>query len=287
MASLVATVLFFGLIGMSIAMPLARKLPAWGALLIANGAIHLIAFVDPSLATTFWYDQQNLEALKPIAAVQFFTSMFLHGDFMHLFGNMLILGFVGYHLEERLGARTFLFVYLLTGLGGNATTAIVEWGEPLHALGASGAIFGVLGVLGAAYPQDRVLLPIPIGIIIFQRIKGWVAAAIGGVMQYLILIINPVGIGIWAHLGGLGTGLIVGAILGRRKPKKQDAAPQDVSRFAATTRAKHLVARLEESKDVPDVHAAWMERFVREAQCPVCGKQPAMGKHGLACPDGH
>lgn len=92
--------------------------------------------------------------------VGLFSYMFLHGGFMHLFGNMLVLWAFGPTLEEFLGAGRFLLVYLVTGLTAAALHLAFSWGSDIPLVGASGAIAGVIGMYGIAVGPDT-------------RIKTW------------------------------------------------------------------------------------------------------------------
>lgn len=88
------------------------------------------------------------------------TYMFLHGGFMHLFGNMLVLWAFGPTLEEFLGTKRFLIMYFVTGICAGLTHAALSWGAEIPLVGASGAIAGVIGVYGISVGPDT-------------RIKTW------------------------------------------------------------------------------------------------------------------
>jgi membrane associated rhomboid family serine protease len=158
----------------------------------------------------------NLEA----AFVPIFTSMFLHSGFMHIAGNMLFLWIFGDNVEDYFGHFPYLLFYLVCGIGSGLTHIIFNFHSSLPALGASGAISGVMGAYIILYPRARVLtlvfiffIPIPAFIIlgywIFLQFLAGVssvgAAATGGVAW-------------WAHVGGFLIGmLITGLSLGDRK----------------------------------------------------------------------
>jgi membrane associated rhomboid family serine protease len=158
----------------------------------------------------------NLEA----AFVPIFTSMFLHSGFMHIAGNMLFLWIFGDNVEDYFGHFPYLLFYLVCGIGSGLTHIIFNFHSSLPALGASGAISGVMGAYIILYPRARVLtlvfvffIPIPAFIILgywfFLQFLAGVssvgAAATGGVAW-------------WAHVGGFLIGmLITGLSLGDRK----------------------------------------------------------------------
>ena len=144
---------------------------------------------------------------------QLVTSIFSHADFSHLFFNMLMLFFMGPIVEQRLGSKKFLFLYLAAGIFANLFSwffgfAFYELGltmtnpELIRALGASGAVFGVIGAFGVLYPNMEVMLLIPP-----MPIKG----------KYLALGLIVLGLfmdfggntGHLAHIGGAIFGLLI------------------------------------------------------------------------------
>ena len=79
-----------------------------------------------------------------------FTSMFVHSGFLHIFGNMLVFFFIGMAFEQRVGWSKFLIIYLLTGVLGSLTHSVLILGSPIPLVGASGAIFGIMGAFAYA-----------------------------------------------------------------------------------------------------------------------------------------
>jgi membrane associated rhomboid family serine protease len=132
------------------------------------------------------------------------SSMFVHAGFWHILVNMISLYFLGSFLLRAAGERTFLAVFFLGGLAGNALYVLL--GPPLTpAVGASGAIFAVGGALAVMVPRVRVfIIPIPV------PMPLWVA-----ILIFLFLSFLP-GIAWEAHVGGLVLGLIAGLIFKRR-----------------------------------------------------------------------
>lgn len=152
-----------------------------------------------------------LEQSKPLEIWRFFTSMFLHGDIMHLLYNMLALFMFGLALERFIGSKRFLIVYFVSGLIAN----LVSINFYQSSLGASGAIFGIIGALVFVKPNLTVFafgMPMP------MFIAGilWAGADLIGVF-------NPSNIANIAHLTGMGIGLIFGAFYrdwARREERK-------------------------------------------------------------------
>ena len=96
-------------------------------------------------------------AADPAAnVVTVFTAMFMHGGWMHLFGNMLFLWIFGDNVEDRFGHAKFLIFYLLAGVAGTLAQFVLAPHSPVPNVGASGAIAGVLGAYILMFPQSRV-----------------------------------------------------------------------------------------------------------------------------------
>jgi len=100
---------------------------------------------------------------NPIYAWQLVTSIFFHGGFWHYFFNMFVLFFFGGELERRVGGSRYLKIFLLSGIAGNIGYIIFAYatGQFYPALGASGAIYGIMGCLAIIAPEIRVMLLIP------------------------------------------------------------------------------------------------------------------------------
>ncbi len=140
-----------------------------------------------------------------------FTSMFLHGGWMHIIGNMLYLWIFGNNVEDAMGHRRFIVFYLLCGVAAAMTQALPNTASQVPMIGASGAISGVLGAYLLLYPHARVLVAIPIVFFLYTvRIKaGWVlgfwfAIQIG---SSLASGDQQGGVAWGAHIGGFIAGL--------------------------------------------------------------------------------
>ena len=138
------------------------------------------------------------------------TSMFLHGGFMHLAGNMLYLWVFGNNIEDVCGHGRFILFYLLCGLAAAFAQALPDPGSEIPMIGASGAISGVLGAYLLLFPHARVCTLVPIGFVFFTTIRaGWLLG-FWFVFQLLSgLGSNPAegGVAFWAHIGGFVAGL--------------------------------------------------------------------------------
>jgi len=90
-------------------------------------------------------------------ALPFLTSMFLHGGFFHILGNMWFLYIFGDNVEDRLGHARYLFFYILSGIAAGMIHLFTNWHSQVPTIGASGAIAGVMGAYFLLYPRARVL----------------------------------------------------------------------------------------------------------------------------------
>tara|TARA_B100001123_G_scaffold99232_1_gene114528 strand:+ start:2313 stop:3116 length:804 start_codon:yes stop_codon:yes gene_type:complete len=157
---------------------------------------------------------QDIRLLPTMATL--ITSMFLHGGFLHVGGNMLYLWIFGNNVEDSMGHGRFIVFYLLCGVAAGLTQAVSDSSSVLPMIGASGAIGGVLGAYLILHPKARVLVVLPIFIIIyFLRIRAFFVLGFWFVLQLVNSIIfnesSGGGVAYWAHIGGFlaGAGLVL------------------------------------------------------------------------------
>jgi membrane associated rhomboid family serine protease len=143
------------------------------------------------------------------------TTMFLHADLSHLIFNMLPLWVFGRRVEDACGPWRFLAFYLLTGTWANILSVLVQSGSPIPSIGASGAIFGLMGAYLLLYPGGRIRTLVFISFVpLWPRIRGiWVALYFVGVqiipaIQILLKKANY-NINYWAHLGGFFAAIFI------------------------------------------------------------------------------
>ncbi len=187
--------------------------------------INLVAFILFTLLLSSNIEFLDYIALKPSNILQmsflwtFITSMFMHGGFFHLFVNMLSLLFIASLVEKILWPKRYLWVYLATGLFAGLffvlSSLIFTDNFNTYAVGASGALFGLIGLLMLLTPDLPVyimFIPIPI------KIKYAAPGIL--VLLWIISAVGDVPIGNTAHLGGLLLGLAYGMYL-RKKYKNK------------------------------------------------------------------
>ena len=163
----------------------------------------------------------------PVAAlvVPFFSSMFLHGGWLHLIGNMWYLWIFGDNVEDRLGHVRYLIFYLLCGIGAGLVQTVFSGPSRVPSIGASGAIAGVLGAYVISYPWAKVLTLVPIFIFIqVIEIPAILVLGFWFIMQFFYgtasLAVsssaNTGGVAWWAHVGGFIIGIVLIGIMARR-----------------------------------------------------------------------
>jgi membrane associated rhomboid family serine protease len=154
----------------------------------------------------------------PDLALPFLTSMFLHGGWLHLIGNMWYLWIFGDNVEDRLGHFNYLLFYLLCGLGAGIAHTLLNANSTIPSLGASGAIAGVLGAYLVSYPFARVLTLVPIFVFIqIIEIPALIVLGFWFIMQFLYgaaSLTSPTaasggGVAWWAHVGGFVVGILL------------------------------------------------------------------------------
>jgi len=141
----------------------------------------------------------------------FITSIFLHGGLLHLGGNMLYLYIFGDNIEDMCGHLRYLVFYLLSGVIASVIFMLSAWDSTVPAVGASGAISGVLGAYVLLFPRARIKTIVPIGIFIrLVRVPAFVMIGLWFVYQLLLgFAAIETGIAYWAHIGGFVAGLIL------------------------------------------------------------------------------
>jgi membrane associated rhomboid family serine protease len=155
-------------------------------------------------------------------AVPYFTSMFLHGSWMHVIGNMWFLWIFGDNVEDYLGHFRYLTFYILTGLIAMVTQVAVNLHSTMPTVGASGAIAGVLGAYFILFPRARVLTWFFVFVI---WVPAWIILGYWFVLNFLSGTASQVavrgqnmgGVAFWAHVGGFASGALLVKLFGERK----------------------------------------------------------------------
>ena len=244
-------------------------------------------------------------AFKPIylTAEQFpqvytlFTSMFLHStiDPLHIIFNMFMFILIAPSFENRIGAKKFLIIYILTGICAAISHAVIApliiqpFDPDIGLIGASGAISGILGAYAFSYPKDKVLFPV----FFIIRMPVLIAGAIFLTIQtmYVFMGGDP-HIAYLAHVGGFISGIIFAAILIRRRgvglyeqvpyekrfmdsykpPKVKKVDFSKLEELADTPELKDILNKIK-NESVTQVRDIWIEHFFEKAHCPKCSSE--------------
>jgi membrane associated rhomboid family serine protease len=160
----------------------------------------------------------------PSPVFTIFSSMFLHGGFFHIAGNMLYLWIFGNNVEDTLGHLRFLLFYLVSGVAAAATQTLVAPDSHVPMIGASGAISGVLGAYFVLFPHANVLTVVMFGF--FWRVLRIPALLVLGFWM-VVQILNGLGslgagggVAWFAHIGGFFAGMALLFVLRPRPPAR-------------------------------------------------------------------
>ncbi len=155
----------------------------------------------------------------------FFTSMFIHGSWFHLIGNMLFLYVFGDNVEDRMGHFKYLLFYITCGILAALLQIAFNHDSTIPMIGASGAVSGVLGAYLLFFPRARVLTLIPVFVFIHLV---YLPSTVFIVFWFLIQFLSGLstigtsmkgGIAFWAHIGGFVAGLIMARYINTRRKR--------------------------------------------------------------------
>lgn len=189
---------------------------------------YVLIVVNVAVFLAYWYGLPSERAIErffqmwglvPVDFTQrqelhgFITSMFLHGGWMHLLGNMLFLWIFGDNLEDEMGHLPYLAFYLLSGIAAGALQVASDPNSPVPMVGASGAIAGVMGAYLLLFPKARVDVFF-FFIIIFRvfPVPAWIMLGIWFALQVgngVMVRAEDGGVAHWAHAGGFVAGLVL------------------------------------------------------------------------------
>ncbi|HTN71947.1 MAG TPA: rhomboid family intramembrane serine protease [Methylomirabilota bacterium] len=148
------------------------------------------------------------------------TSMFLHGSWMHLLGNMWFLWLFGNNVEDAMGRPRFIVFYILSGLAAAFAQVVTKPDSAIPMVGASGAISGVMGGYLVLYPQVRVFAVVFIGFMFTSvALPAWMMLVYWLFIQFLSGLAafggDVGGVAFWAHIGGFVTGVVLVKLFAR------------------------------------------------------------------------
>jgi membrane associated rhomboid family serine protease len=190
----------------------------------AQAFVNTYAVVPAKIPLAFAGHRYTMtQALLPL-----FTCMFLHGGWLHIIGNMWFLWIFGANVEDHMGPFAYLIFYLLCGIGSSIAQTAFSWGSHIPALGASGAISGVLGAYIVFFPTSQIYTLVTLFIIWFRaRIPAIVFIGLWFLIQALSAFgslgaagrVESGGVAWWAHVGGFALGLLFAKTIPWRSPQ--------------------------------------------------------------------
>jgi membrane associated rhomboid family serine protease len=284
----------------------------------------LVMFVRFSLdLANIRFNEIELLAMIPIISSEpdqmyrFVTAAWLHADWLHVLSNILVIGLVGVPLEQRLGSKRWMIVYALGFIGGNIAWVMTHPESHNPAIGASGAVFGLLGAYMACWPNDEVEFPLlflirawPIWVIVFVRL---------GLEIYQMYSIQEgtageTNIAHMAHIGGFILAYLLARIIARGSPSSlstEDSNPTSAShnesmRIMAKKsmgdltndpwelankplkgNAGRILNQLKLQGDELETRQAWLEELAENTICPICDGEIKIDEkaevHRLVC----
>ena len=164
-------------------------------------------------------------ASVPAGLFSILTSMFLHGSWLHIIGNMWVLYIFGDNIEDHLGHGAYLVFYLICGFAASLTHILLNAASNVPSVGASGAIAGVMGAYFVLYPRARVLTVVPVFFFFFWWLPAWIVLGYWFIVQFFSGAATSIaytnqstgGVAFWAHVGGFVAGILLIKIFPQRR----------------------------------------------------------------------
>lgn len=189
------------------------------------GAVESPAIIQSSLS----YGMIPVDILHGQRLFTLLTSMFLHGDLIHLGGNILFLYIFGDNVEDTFGHTRYAVSYFVAGLFASFVhiASLLYFGDSIGlrtvTIGASGAISAVLGAYLVLYPTARILTMIFFGWVFFVPVPAILFLGVWFLYQFLYgtLAASVGGVAYWAHIGGFAAGLLLGTVWRGRRRKRE------------------------------------------------------------------
>lgn len=252
----------------------------------------------------FSFDPIDLFSLIPALSLEpshfhrLVTAGWIHANWIHVLGNILVIALVGVPLEQRLGAKRWILVYLLGMLGGNIAWIWTHPDSWTPAVGASGAAFGLLGAYMACWPEDEIEFPL---LFLIRAWPVWLIALVRlGLEIYQMYGIEygsseGTNIAHMAHFGGFFLAYIIARPIAKGGPspldEKFETSQREFSRreeiksrmgsldddpwilanSPLTGNGARILRRLREEGDEIETRTAWLEELAENTICPNCG----------------
>ena len=193
-------------------------LPSW----LEEMFVYTYGFVPGAFLRSIRNSTLTMEDFYP-----FFTSMFIHGNWGHLISNMWMLWLFGDNIEDRLGHFRFFLLYILSGFAAMLSHFVFYSSSPVPAIGASGAIAGVMGAYFVLFPYSRIITFVPVFFMpMFISIPAVIYLGIWFLIQFYNGTVSSImggrgsGVAWWAHIGGFISGILLLKVLYTRKYRR-------------------------------------------------------------------
>ena len=252
-----------------------------------------LVFINFSIFASWWiiyllYPKYAVEAIidlgfrsQYIAEPQFrlisiITAMFMHGGSMHLLMNMLVLILLGVPFEERIGSISFLLIYFNSGILGSLITGLVsvynQEGLDTLNIGASGAVFGIMGGFALLYPRDEI--PMLLGPIFLHRVPVILATIVFVAMETLYVGMNTQdGIGHGTHMASFIAGVFLSPLFPKKSIVEKESINFDIdylTKLYENSKKGEYELDMLRSADEPELQSAWLETFLEKQTCLEC-----------------
>ena len=205
------------------------------------------------------------------------SAMFMHGGPMHLLMNMLILILMGVPFEDRIGSRAFLRIYFISGIIGSLVTGSIsvlnETGLETINIGASGAVFGIMGGFALLYPRDEI--PMLLGPIFMHRVPVLLATLVFIGMETLYVGLGTEdGIGHVTHMASFIAGVFLAPYFTSKKEVETnpEIGLERLVKLSEITKKGNYELQMIKDSDEPELVDAWLDKFWELQECPDCGE---------------
>ncbi len=196
------------------------------AIIVVNVLVFLFEFSLPARSLNLFIMRHGVVPDR-LELIDLITSMFLHGGWLHLIGNMWFLWIYGDNVEDELGHGKFVLFYLLCGVAAGLVHILVNPYSNVPTVGASGAIAGVMGAYVVKFPKARIVTLVPIFIFLttmeipaYAMLLYWFAIQFfSGIGSIGYSNISGGGVAWFAHVGGFVAGAALVFLLGKRQPR--------------------------------------------------------------------
>ncbi|MFL2941813.1 MAG: rhomboid family intramembrane serine protease [Candidatus Poseidoniales archaeon] len=255
---------------------------SWWILYLVSPNYGVQAFVDLGFRSEYLDSPQ-------IRLFTIFTAMFMHAGSMHILMNMLVLILLGVPFEERIGSKSFLKIYLISGLLGSLVTGSISvWeqsGLSTLNIGASGAVFGIMGGFALLYPRDEI--PMLLGPIFMHRVPVLLATIVFVAMETLYVGMNTQdGIGHGTHMASFVAGVLLAPRLLSQEIQTSNEVNFDykaLEKLSSITGKGTYEIEMIKKSDEKELVDAWVSKFWELQECPDCNNSLTTEAECLDC----